>query len=86
MNTKGLPKLRQFRWAAAQGRQVMRSHASAMPALVLLASHRPTSRPLPCVDGSHEWDDEQRGHAEEWHDSSSASITVDFEKCLKCGR
>ncbi|PRW56960.1 ferredoxin [Chlorella sorokiniana] len=35
---------------------------------------------------SHEWDDEQRAHAEEWHDSSSASITVDFEKCLKCGR
>lgn len=53
------------------------------------AARKPQARihkTLPCFDGSHEWDDEQRGHAEEWHDSSSASITVDFEKCLKCGR
>lgn len=46
----------------------------------------PSLRYLLAVCRSHEWDNEQLAHAQEWHDSSSASITVDFEKCLKCGR
>ncbi len=56
-----------------------------MPARRLPASS-PSLPPHALPICSHEWDDEQVAHAEEWHDSSSASITVDFEKCLKCGR
>ena len=34
---------------------------------------------------SHEWDNEVSAD-EGLHDSSSAAINIDFEKCLKCGR
>ncbi|KAL4452172.1 hypothetical protein ABPG75_007834 [Micractinium tetrahymenae] len=35
---------------------------------------------------SHEWDSEVQSDEHGLHDSSSAAITIDFEKCLKCGR
>jgi len=35
---------------------------------------------------SHEWDEEVAGRQEEYHDSSSAAIHFDLEKCIKCGR
>lgn len=35
---------------------------------------------------SHEWDDEVQSDFEALHDTSSAAIQVDLEKCLKCGR
>lgn len=35
---------------------------------------------------SHEWDDEIQSDFEHLHDTSSPSIRIDLEKCLKCGR
>ncbi|PSC71155.1 ferredoxin [Micractinium conductrix] len=35
---------------------------------------------------SHEWDSELASEAGALHDSSSAAIAIDFEKCLRCGR
>lgn len=35
---------------------------------------------------SHEWDDEVQSDFEQLHDTSSPSIRIDLEKCLKCGR
>jgi ferredoxin len=33
-----------------------------------------------------EWDDELQEHEAEFHDFSSHALTMDFEKCVKCGR
>eukprot|EP00887_Chlorella_sp_A99_P003926 scaffold11.g3926.t1 len=35
---------------------------------------------------SHEWDDEVQADFERIHDTSSAALQIDMEKCLKCGR
>ncbi|GAB4819092.1 hypothetical protein N2152v2_006138 [Parachlorella kessleri] len=35
---------------------------------------------------SKEWEEDVQGHYQQYHDQSDAAITIDFEKCLKCGR
>eukprot|EP00884_Botryococcus_braunii_P007911 jgi/Botrbrau1/17120/Bobra.0157s0021.2 len=37
-------------------------------------------------DFSHEWDDEMEQEFPHYHDSSSHALTLDLDKCLKCGR
>ncbi|KAL4447934.1 hypothetical protein ABPG75_005153 [Micractinium tetrahymenae] len=35
---------------------------------------------------SHEWDAEVEADYDHYHDSSSTALTLDLEKCIKCGR
>ena len=102
MAEHSLPKLRQYRWVGGCGRRSCCLPYSDITSADRVALVQAATRclltctcdpqapallaPAPTPRRSHEWDSELASEAGALHDSSSAAIAIDFEKCLRCGR
>lgn len=52
----------------------------------LIARYNIKGQLPPLAQVSPEWAEFKEDHAEEYHDSTSMALSIDLEKCVKCGR